>query len=155
MLACFWRKSWHKYPNPRNLEGRRSEMKPLAEIRDLRPWYGRENATMAAFFTAILASHTSKTSSYLLDDSFAMYIPAETWNASRSASRLGFLFSSCRVGFFSSFLLYFHFVFRLYSRAELIQREMRDINVMMVTNYVKVSPFFSIIIFYIFYMMLN
>ena len=132
MLACFWRKSWHKYPNPRNLEGRRSEMKPLAKTRDLSPWYGRENATMAAFFTAILASHTSKTSSYLLDDSFAMYIPAETWNASRSASRLGFLFSSCRVGFSSIFSF-----FRSCSRAELILEREREIDVIESDNQCK------------------
>ena len=40
-----------------------------------------------------------------------------------------FLFSNCRVGFSSSFILYFHFVFRSCNRAEMIQREMRDMDV--------------------------
>ena len=40
--------------------------------------------------------------------------------------RLGFLSSSCRVRFSSSFILYFHFVFRSRSKAELIQRKIED-----------------------------
>ena len=62
-------------------------------------------------------------SSRLLDASFTYKYCNDGPEMGAESCSLGFLSSSCTVGFSSSFILYFHFVFRSYSRAELIQRE--------------------------------